>query len=57
MDGKYFLGAIGILSIAGIECFAIAYLKLDGVMLSGVVGTIAGIIGAVAGVSIKSKTE
>jgi len=56
MEGKYLLGSIGVITLGAIECFAIQN-GIDGVLMSGVVGTIAAIIGGIAGVTIKSKNK
>jgi hypothetical protein len=50
MDDKIMLASVGVICVSVIECFAIAFLRLDGAVLSGVVGTIAGIVGYAFGI-------
>jgi len=52
MEGKYFLGAVGVIAVTCMEITALVN-GIDGTYLSGCVGAICGIIGAVAGISIK----
>jgi len=53
MNDKINLAAIGIICVTVIECFAISFLKIDGAILSGVVGAISGIVGYAFGIGRK----
>jgi len=55
MNDKISLAEIGIICVTVIECFAILFLKVDGAILSGVVGAITGIVGYAFGVSRKGE--
>jgi len=56
MDGKYFLGGIGVIAIAAIEITAL-YNGIDGAYLSACVGAIGALIGGVVGVTITTKKK
>lgn len=57
MDDKTKIAMFGMGCITAMEIVAIATLHIDGAMLSGVVGTIAGIVGYAFGIRVVKGGE